>query len=500
MDQHSEVDCLTGHYILAFLMGAFTMSIEIVAGRIIAPALGVSLYTWTSVIGAVLLGSSAGSFAGGMLADRYDPRRLLGRAILLAGVVTLLILPSTPLIWWVGPFGEQPLARVVFPTLVLFGVPGFFIGLVAPVIYRICVTDPERTGSTVGRLAASGSLGSIAGTFATGFWLIGWVGTRTVVLGIGCSLLVLGVLFSTWKSPRMKATALVAVVLTIALGFGTAAAFFHSIFTESAYYAIFVLEEEDPEGGTLKKLLLDSLVHSGANPARPDFLWYEYERIAAWIIENRMPKDARTLFIGGGGYTLPYWVERHYPDATIDVVEIDPEVTKVALKEFIYDSRRIVSINEDGRTALRNMEPERKYDLIFSDAFNDVSVPYHLTTLEFDQNVKARLTSRGFYMVNIVDRGDGGFLSAFSHTLSRVFAHVYVLPGSVFAAVDDTGRTPWIIVASDEPVPFATWEPPRDVFFSTAPRGPDPKGILLTDDYAPVDNLLLPVINDKLRR
>ena len=481
-------------------MGAFTMSIEIVAGRIIAPALGVSLYTWTSVIGAVLLGSSAGSFVGGMLADRYDPRRLLGRTTFLAGLMTLLILPSTPLIWWVGPFGPYPLARVVFPTLVLFGMPSFFTGLVAPVIYRICLTDPNRTGSTVGRLAASGSLGSIAGTFATGFWLIAWVGTRTVVLGIGCSLIVLGVLFSTCRSSRAKAVVLLALVLTISLGFGTVATFFRSIFTESAYYAIIVIEEDDPEGGTLKKLLLDSLVHSGANPTRPDDLWYEYERMAVWIIENRMPQDARTLFIGGGGYTLPYWVERHYPKASIDVVEIDPEVTRIALKEFIYDSRRIVSINEDGRTALRNMAPGKKYDLVFSDAFNDVSVPYHLTTREFGENVKAHLTDHGFYMVNIVDRGDGGFLSAFSNTLSRVFTNVYVLPGSVFAAVDDTGRTPWIIVASDESIPFSSWHPPRDVFFSTAPRGPDPKGIILTDDYAPVDNLLLPVISEKLVR
>ncbi len=491
---------MSHYYILAFLAGACTMSLELAASRIIAPALGVSLYTWTTVIGVVLLGGSAGSFAGGMLADRYDPRRLLGRLILVAGFVTLLILPSTPLIWWVGPLGDNPLARVLLPNLVLFGIPSFFTGLISPVIYRICVTDPKRTGSTVGRLAASGSLGSIVGTFATGFWLIPGFGTRTVVLGTGCALLILGTLHSTWGSPRRKAVALVAVTLAMALSFGTVATFFRSIFTESAYYAIYVIEEDDPEGGKLKKLLLDSLVHSGANPQRPDFLWYEYERIAAWVVENQMPKDARTLFIGGGGYTFPYWVERHYPNASIEVVEIDPEVTKVALKEFIYDSKRIVSINEDGRTALRNMAPDRKYDLIFSDAFNDVSVPYHLTTQEFDRNIKAHLTDCGLYLVNIVDRGDGGFLSGFSNTLAQVFKHVYILPGSVFASVDDTGRTPWIIVASENPVSFSSWQPPDDVFFAIEPRSPNPDGIILTDDYAPVDNLLLPVISEKLVR
>ena len=475
------------------------MTLELVASRLVAPVLGVSLYTWTSIIGAVLAGMSAGSFAGGWMADRRDPRRLLGVLLMVAGSATALIIPALPALQFAAPLLKVPLLRVLLPILAVFGIPSFCIGLVSPVLYRICLNDLRRTGTTVGRLAASGSLGSIAGTFATGFWLIPAIGTRAIVLGVSGGLLILGILNMTCCRRWVKAASL--MVLTALLCMGLFGRFPHGLAPdentrESAYYLIKVTTAQHPTGGTVKKLILDNLVHSAANPENPDFLWYEYERVAAWVISNWAPPALRGFFIGGGGYTLPYWVERHYPGASIEVAEIDPEVTRIALKEFIRGSTRIVTYNEDARTALRNLPADRKYDLIFGDAFNDLSVPYHLTTLEFTRMVRSRMTDNGIYLVNVVDKPDGEFLNAIGSTLAAVFPNVWILAGS--GAASYGGRSPHILVASSTSVDVDKWRSPCDVEFALEPKRASGGGLVLTDDHAPVDNLLLPVFAEKL--
>ncbi|MGE5541624.1 MAG: fused MFS/spermidine synthase, partial [Bacillota bacterium] len=307
------------YYIFAFLCGAFSMTLELVASRLVAPVLGVSLYTWTSVIGAVLAGMSAGSFTGGWLADKYDARRILGPILMISAVAVALIVPVLPLLYVVGMFLKVPLLRVAVPILIVFGIPSFCIGLVSPVLYRICLRSLERTGSTVGRLAASGSLGSIVGTFATGFWLIPTFGTRVIVLCVSGGLLALGVLAMAWRSRRQRAVALILVMAIASAGIVTFSRTSRASNTvESAYYQIRITTTEHPTGGVLKNLVLDSLIHSAANPDNPDFLWYEYERISAWVLQNWAPANMKALFLGGGGYTLPYWVERHYPGSSVE--------------------------------------------------------------------------------------------------------------------------------------------------------------------------------------
>ncbi|NPV71218.1 MAG: fused MFS/spermidine synthase [Firmicutes bacterium] len=488
---------MLAYYLMAFLCGGFTMTLELVASRLVAPVLGVSLYTWTSVIGAVLAGMSAGSFAGGWLADRRDPRQILGPILVVSGIAVALIVPILPALHLAIPFLKAPLLRVALPILAVFGIPCFAIGLVSPVLYRICLNDPARTGSTVGRLAASGSLGSIAGTFATGFWLIPAFGTRAIVLGVSGGLLFLGVLAMTWKSRRERA---VALVLVAAVAVGSLAGLNRFVrdgnVIESAYYRIKIATSVHPVGGIVKQLILDNLIHSAANPDNPDFLWYEYERVSAWVIRNWAPENVRALFVGGGGYTLPYWVERRYPKGAVEVVEIDPEVTKIALSQFIVNPTKIVSLNEDGRTAVNNLPPGKKYDLIFGDAFNDLSVPYHLTTKEFAGLLRAHLSDNGVYVANIIDTAGGGFLDAFTTTLSQVFPHIWIVAGSASAA--HGVRSPHLVLASASPLPVDKWTAPEDVDFAVNPREPKNKGLVLTDDHAPVDNLLLPLFAAKL--
>lgn len=481
---------------LVFVTGAFIMTIELVASRLVAPVLGVSLYTWTSVIGVVLLGISLGNFTGGMIADRIDPKKLLGPILLMCGIAVMLIVPSLSVLHRALPDTEYPLLRVLTPIAVLFGIPSLAMGTVSPVVYRLAIRDLSKTGTTVGRLAGSNALGSIVGTFATGFWLIPSFGTHAVAMGVATGFFLLAVLTFEWRSRAMAAITLVTVLVSGSIGVSRQnASHQNAIIRESAYYRIAVTSQHT-DGRVVKQLILDSLVHSVADPDDPEYLWYDYERVAAWVVENTYRENYRALFVGGGAYTLPHWLESRYPNASVHVIEIDPEVTRIAFEHFVTRPSGIVTYNEDGRTAVRQLAGQ-KYDLVFGDAFNDVSVPYHLTTLEFAKDIKSCLSSDGLYMANIVDWSEGQFLNAFGRTLSSVFKHVVIIPASAGASSPRGG--PHIVLASMTNLNIENWSALEGIPFRLRAFEPEPKGLILTDDYAPTDFLLLPVFARRMR-
>lgn len=482
-------------YLLLFLSSGCTMTIELVAGRLIAPYVGVSLYTWTGIIGACLSGMGLGSLVGGWLADRGEPRRWLSRMFLLAsGLVALLLFQ--PLIEGVTQshlFRTMPPLFGIFSlSLLLFGLPCFFMAAVSPLIYKIALEESSRLGTTVGNLAASGLAGSILGTYATGFWLIPTFGMKMILTGVTALMALMGAFTLTWAPSRRSVTAAVLAITPWLLIPRVEALAESACDTESAYYCIRVETRQREDGESpVKTLHLDYLVHSGIRLDRPDELWYEYEEAAAWLLHARGQADAKTLFLGGGGYILPHWVERRFPDASVDVVEIDPAVTRTALAEFVPNARRLQSHHLDARVALQQFPAEQRFDMIFGDVFNDLSVPYHLTTAEFAGLVKSRLTPDGLYILNVVDdREEHPFAGAMVTTLRTVFPHVYLLPGSDLS----TGRSPLLIVAALQTIPLEKWaEHESRPSFDISPIVVTGEHPLLTDDFAPTDQLLLPV-------
>ena len=156
---------------------------------------------------------------------------------------------------------------------------------------------------------------------------------------------------------------------------------------ESNYFCIKV-RAQDIGDREVRVLYLDALLHSYVDINDPLFLHYPYEKvfgdIATTIAHDK--RDMDSLFIGGG-YTMPRFLEVMYPNTSVEVVEIDPEVVEVATEYFALPvNTRIISYTEDARTKLQDL-PLGKYEFIVGDAFNDVSVPYHLTTLEFNEMV-----------------------------------------------------------------------------------------------------------------
>jgi predicted membrane-bound spermidine synthase len=497
---------------VAALASFCLLVIEISAGRVLAPHVGVSLYTWTSIIGVVLAGISAGAFAGGWVADRRPAGSTLGWLLFASGATSLLIAPATG--WFAADEGVLTtlgiattlLWRVVVLSALLFFLPSFFLGMISPVAVKLAVRDLDTTGRVVGKIYAFSTLGSIAGTFTTGFWLIAKFGTRATLLGVGVVLIASALLFAGRYG---RATAALLVVAGVArAGFWPEAMLppeqdplmtawntgvLHT--EESQYYTISVERTiREDNGGVVNSLHLDHLVHSYADLDDPEYLEYGYLRIfndvAGWALRER--HAPRFLFIGGGGYTLPRLLSR--TNADIDVVEIDPAVTRIAHRYFgLPRHSSIHTINEDARWFA--MHGRDEYDAIFIDAFNDLSVPYHLTTREFAMLLKRMLRPGGAVVANLVDDYERGrFLRSYVKTLQSVFGDANVTLALEGREDLESVRSTFVILASESQFPLNAWVMPDAMLRRYVAR---PETIVLTDDHVPVDNMLAPLFAER---
>ena len=496
-------------YLTVFISSACIMILELVAGRIVAPYVGVSLYTWTSIIGIVLAGISLGNYLGGRLADRWASLRFLGGIFLLAGMSCLGILAADPLGTAILS-NQSIILNILLMTTLLFFLPCVILGTISPVVAKLAVRDLAKTGSTVGKIYAAGTVGSIVGTFATGFILISWFGTYPIVWGVAMVLLAMGLTFMLGQR-RL----LLLVTLAILAG-GSILAFqqrwLQGPCTRETNYFCIKVQEEEKGGDLVRVLILDRLVHSYTSLNNPHKLVYGYEKMYAEVtayLAQQHNEPLRTLFIGGGGYTFPRYMEAVYPNSKINVIEIDPGVTQTAYDFLGLDPESgITSYNEDARMFLAQ-NPGQRYHLIMGDAFNDFSVPYHLTTQEFNQQVKAWLTEDGYYVVNIIDGGQGDFLRAYTHTLRQTFDHVYLAP--TIESWRQSPRSTFVLIAGDTPLDLAAISlldgGDGDTLFAQRVLSPqqvddilaEGRTVLLTDQYAPVDQLLAPVTRGEVQ-
>src|SRR5512136_702511 len=180
--------------IVVFISSFCILVIEIVAGRIMAPYVGVSLYTWTSIIGVVLAGISIGAYLGGRIADRYPRSSTLGWLLFLSGLGAFSISPLTNLVGG-AQFETSLMSRILLITAIVFFVPSCLLGMISPVVVKLTLNNLEKTGNVVGKIYAFSTLGSILGTFATGFFLISWMGTRHILLTMGIILVLSAPIF-----------------------------------------------------------------------------------------------------------------------------------------------------------------------------------------------------------------------------------------------------------------------------------------------------------------
>jgi predicted membrane-bound spermidine synthase len=181
-------------YLIVLVASGCTLVLELVAGRILAPFVGVSIHTWTSIIGVVPAGISLGNYLGGVVADRGGSGRALGILLGAGGLASVAVLPLASGLGALAPRGYPLLPRIVLLTTLIFFLPSLLLGMVPPMAVRLLLNDPGRAGTVAGRVYAASTVGSLAGTLLTGFVLLAWVGTRAIVLAVGLTLVGLGTL------------------------------------------------------------------------------------------------------------------------------------------------------------------------------------------------------------------------------------------------------------------------------------------------------------------
>ena len=504
--------------LVVMIAGAVLMALEITGSRVLATHFGSSIYVWGAIIGVFLAALAGGYYSGGVIADRKPTFFVLNIILLVAGCWLLVI-----------PFYANWLCRAVryvnlgerldplVATVLLFGGPSVFLGMVSPFAVRLAARTVENIGNLSGKLYALSTVGSIAGTLITAFWLIPAFGVRALLSAFGACLVFLPliVLPKTRKAPLMIAP--IVVLITAAVFFAARPVRLsradQKILYEgdSAYHHILVLD--DLRSNT-RYLQFNNQVESAIdlNPPHETRAAYTDAFQLARIFQ---PDLQRVLIIGGGGGVGARKFVSDDWKVVVDLVEIDQRVVDVSYRFFhLKPDPRLRLHTDDGRSFVRSTT--EKYDLVVLDAYTiGGQIPFHLTTQEFMREIKGVLKPSGVVLANINGTLDGPrsrIVRSEYKTLATVFSSLYVFPlpreaergqnkqldpalrRNVILIATDSGPTADEIMRSAEilfrngTVRTRTFMEDTRNLMTTPFRITDVP--LLTDDYAPVDTML----------
>ncbi len=486
--------------LIVFFASAAVLVLEILAVRLLAPHLGVTLEVTTGVIGTVLAGIAIGTWLGGRLADEMDPRRLLGPILILGGVLAIAVIPIVTLAASMG-LSPDPVGILLFAGAAFF-LPAAVLSAASPTVVKLQLRHLSQTGSVVGRYSAIGTAGAIAGSFVTGFVLVAALPTRPIIIGLGLALVVVGVL--------------IAVTVGRARGSGVAAV------------AACPGGQRGRRGRSSRRVRASARAPTSASAwprarrratassgwtrcGMPTWTWMTRRTwssptracsATSWTLLAPAGEPIRGLHLGGGGFTMPRYIAATRPGSVNRVLELDPVVLQTAREELGLETSDDLTVRlGDARISLAD-EPTDAYDLVIGDAFAGPAVPWHLTTRELAAEVQRVLRPGGIYAVNIIDYPPLRLARAQLATFAEVFDHVAVFGPESRVAGTSGGNV--ILLASDEPFPAEAlaWrrtalEAARHHFAAGgrgAASGDDAAliadfidgAVVLTDDFAPL--------------
>ncbi|HHT25994.1 MAG TPA: fused MFS/spermidine synthase [Firmicutes bacterium] len=516
---------------IVFVSGAVLMSLEMLGSRILAPYFGNSIFVWGSLISVFLAALTLGYSIGGSVADKKPYLRMLALILAIPGFcIVLLPLVMGPINRFIAGLDLGSRLGPLITAVVLFFIPSVFMGMVSPFAIKLKVKGLDTVGNTAGSLYAVSTLGSIAGTLGTSFFLITWIGVRKILYLLGAIMLVAAALVwlfaqkqesqpqDTAQGPRKggkkkgkKGKGAVMLLLLVAIvggqaQAGTLGSNADTIVYEkdSLYHHISVVDS-----GGLRFLKFDASWQSAMSLTKPLELIFPYTEYFHLGMLLR-PEAKEVLMVGLGGGSVPKNFRVNYPGVAMDAADIDPEVIRVAKTYFMVkedDMLRLIA--RDGRIYLH--QTKKKYDLLFFDAYFADAIPFHLATQEYLREVFNALTPDGVVVANIIGAFTGPksrFFRSIYKTYTTVFPYVYAFSvGDFIGGIpnDEPQNIILIAVKGDKAPDWQALQAKANEMTATM-RLPSnlPKMLetrismdiqthdvpVLTDDYAPVDYLI----------
>jgi len=481
--------------IIVFTTGGVIMVYELVGSRVLAPYVGTSLFVWTSLIGIILGSLSLGYAWGGRLADKKLSHSTLSAILLVAGIFVGLTTVSNKVVLAliIDNIIDIRLAASV-AAIILFMPASVALGMVSPYVIRLHLSDLKSSGRVVGTLYALSTLGSIAGTFLAGFWLIPFFGTTRILLIIMIMLGLAALLVGHKQLAKTKIIFLI-LVISILINFKPIASMFSNpnlVDVDTAYNRIWIADIIDRRVGRPMRMLVTDPhgIQGGIYLDDPLELALSYSKFFR-LSYHFSPNAKSALLIGGGTYSIPGDFVRQYTEAKLTVVELDPKVTELAREHFYFeDNERITIRHRDGRVFLN--QSQDKFDIVYLDAYGShISVPFHLTTAEALTRIYESLNDNGIVVANLVSGliGEKGkfFLSELK-TYKSVFPEVMVFPVNEPENLQNLQNIVLIAFKNKTDIGLISEDQEISSYLSNYREiNIDSDAIILTDDYAPVD-------------
>lgn len=512
-------------YLTEFFAGMSVMAVELGASRLLAPYFSSSQIVWTIIIGTIMIAMALGNLYGGRAADKNpDPGRLYGRIILAAIWIAaipvigkyLIILISAVVIFSVNSWY---LVWAAFAAcMVVFVFPLFLLGTVTPSLAKYTMDSLEDNGKTVGILGAFNTIGSIIGTFLPTFVTIPAVGTSiSFLIFAGILLLLAVVYFITTGTGRKKTVAgILLFLLCCILGSSDSFAFWEKDLAyegESVYNYLQVKEdEEDVILSTNVLFGVQSILKKNTGMSGLTGMYYDYAMAAPFMAGVHEKEQMDVLILGMGTGTYATQCRRYFNNVEMEGVEIDSRITKLA-RDYFELPEDVPVVTYDGRAYLNAIDG--KYDVIMVDAYQDITIPFQMSSLEFFTLVQEHLKEDGVMVVNMNMRGrrEGNINQYLADTISQVFPAVYTVDvenstnRELFASAN--GQILQRMEENVEKEPFGPFgdeveqtsgdltQMMRQVRRELQPYQAGKH--ILTDDQAPVELLGMRVIDDLIR-
>ncbi len=422
-------------YLTEFFAGMSVMAVELAASRFMAPYFSSSQIVYTIIIGTVMIAMALGNVWGGKTADKNPDPAVLYRRMLIAGA-WIAAIPFFGRFAVVGISGLMIIAvrsgfliAAAFAScMIVFVFPLFLLGTVTPSLVRYIMENTENSGSIVGRLGAFNTIGSIIGTFLPTFVTIPSVGTAATFIIFSGILMVLAALYFI-SEKKITVTLIVTVIIFIVssiLGFTASFAFWSDDLKyegESVYNYLQVKEDD-------RQIILSTNVLFGVQSIKMKSstltgMYYDYDLAAAAMSQartGRADSELDVLVLGNGTGTYASQCTAYFEGCRIDGVEIDGKISKLA--SYIFDMPDTVNLYEyDGRAFLA--ASDKQYDVIMVDAYQDITIPFQMSTVEFFTLVREHLRPGGIMVVNMNmhSDGDGAINQHLTDTILSVFPY-----------------------------------------------------------------------------